>query len=126
MPPLSPRPGFRCNACGQPTLAIVRKLELPPDADSDEVQVQLARCGPCGAGAVALYEESRRGAGESWHHRGHPASEATLRTVEEEMAVCATPTDRHCQCSTHLGWAAGGYRRHLGRESFPMELAKGG
>ncbi len=127
MQPPPPGPGcFRCYACGQPTLTLGCTLELPPGADSDEVQVQLARCRACGAGAVAVYEESRRGAGESWRHWGYAAPEATLRILEEGLLSCPTPQRRSCPCATHRAWAQGDDPYELQGALFAMELAPAG
>ncbi len=63
---------FRCPAGDTLGLDLGPSLELPPDGRSDEITVQGLRCVHCDFLGVALYEESRRGASESWHHDGLP------------------------------------------------------
>ena len=57
--------GFVCPRCGKPgTLGITHAIELPATLSpgSDELALQLLACAACGLHAVAVYEESRRGA----------------------------------------------------------------
>ena len=93
---------FRCPACQGKSLAITHSLELPPDADSDEITVQVIRCTACDFAAVAVYEESRRGASERWHHDGFRCPPATVQSITGLIQQCPAPSSRSCGCSTHL------------------------
>jgi hypothetical protein len=94
---------FLCPVCQQPSFAIAVSVEMGPDGDSDEVAVQLARCGSCAFECVARYEESRRGGldSESWHHswgRFPPDQHARLKALLE---ACPEPANHRCRCPTH-------------------------
>jgi hypothetical protein len=99
---------FRCPRCqGAQRLAIVRRLELPPDVRSDEITLQVVRCQACGFAGIAVYEESRRGAfgEEHWNHTGYHAPAADVRTVEKDLARCPRPGDADCRCAAHRRYA---------------------
>jgi hypothetical protein len=100
---------FICPHCQQPTLHIIKAIELPPDGDSDEITLQLIRCGTCHLHAAAVYQESRRG-GASWHHFGHYLQEDGFEQLSSTMACCLRPHDRACGCPAHqtLGLQEGG------------------
>lgn len=110
---------FLCNACGAPAVELDRVLELGPDDDSDEVTLQTARCTACKAVFLAVYEESRRGAGEAWHHDAWLVDATTLADVEARLAACPAPRDHRCACATHAT-LRGEYRRWLTGASAPL------
>ena len=104
---------FICPQCGgRGTLRITRSLELPADSRSDEIAMQVAMCSEreCGFRALAVYEESRRGAleGEHWEHVGYRVPEDVLARVEALIAACPEPSNAGCDCAAH---------RALGRTS---------
>ena len=77
---------LQCPACEQPALTVTASRELGPDERSDERSLQVVRCGVCGFGAIAFYEESRRGAGESFHHDGYYAPAEVVDALEKALA----------------------------------------
>jgi hypothetical protein len=93
---------FQCPAC-QGTLRITASLELPPDSRSDEITLQIVKCGECGFEAIGIYEESRRGAlgTESVDHRGFRIDAADLRALRRQIRSCPRPNDPHCDCAAH-------------------------
>jgi hypothetical protein len=95
---------FLCPACGRPALTVEAALDLPPDARSDEIRVQLLRCGACDARGVGVYEESRRGAldSDSFEHSGQPASPSDYEFLRSLCARCPAPEDPRCACLAHL------------------------
>lgn len=82
---------FKCPRCREQTLLIAESAELGPDDVSDERSLQLITC-PCGFVGTALYEESRRGAGESFRHRGYELGPAEVEVVRQHMARKKMPT----------------------------------
>lgn len=104
---------FVCNVCNAKTVELDKVLELGPDDDDDEVSLQTAHCTACDARFLAVYEESRRGSGDAWHHEAWTADAPTLAEVEALLAACPTPRDHRCACSTHASLREGGYRRLL-------------
>jgi len=95
---------FRCPTCSRSqSLKIVQRLELPADARSDEITLQLARCTACRDTSVLIYEESRRGAldGESWSHTGYRVDTREWEVVEREISRCPDPRNPRCRCPAH-------------------------
>jgi hypothetical protein len=84
-------------------LTITHRLELPPDARSDEITLQVVRCMQCGFEGLAAYEESRRGAldSESWSHTGYEADKAGLRAFKRAVRACPRRGDPRCTCAAH-------------------------
>jgi hypothetical protein len=78
-------------------------MALPPDGRSDEISLQIARCGRCGLAGIAVYEESRRGAlgAESVDHDGYMVTAADLRAVQTLMKTCPDPKNARCTCAAH-------------------------
>ncbi len=78
-------------------------MELGPDERSDEVTLQIVRCAACGLAAVAVYEESRRGAldDESVFHAAFPTDEDALDEMRDIFASCRAPENPDCQCRGH-------------------------
>lgn len=105
---------FVCGPCKAPSLTIGKVIDLASD-DDDELSLQLVVCGQCGAEAVAVYRESRRGSldSDSYHHDAWMVPAETVRMIEREIAACPKPRDEHCGCRTHQLWANEGYRTHL-------------
>jgi hypothetical protein len=93
---------FQCPEC-QGTLRITASLELPPDSRSDEITLQTVRCRDCGFEAIAVYEESRRGAlgSESVDHRGFRIEAPDLRALRRQIRSCPRPRDPRCDCPAH-------------------------
>jgi hypothetical protein len=99
---------FSCPECrAQGTLRITHRLELPPDARSDEITLQVVRCSTCGFEGLAVYEESRRGAldSESFSHTGYAAEKAQLNAFKAAVRRCPRPGDRRCTCAAHERYA---------------------
>jgi len=83
-------------------------LELPPDGMSDEATLQVVECERCNARFGAVYEESRRGRSELWHHFFVLSERASVDALERIMRACPTPTDAECACRVHLALGRGG------------------
>ena len=92
---------FECPECGSRSLDIAFSIEVDSD-DSDDMRVQLVECSSCGLGAVALYEESRRGEGDSWHHRGIKISSLMWQDLARMFRLCRRPMNKLCGCDVHL------------------------
>lgn len=94
---------FFCPECNTKSLKIVAKIELPADSRSDEIAVQTLRCGRCHFAAMAVYEESRRGAldDESIEHRGYRLSPQELRDLRRDIRQCPEPRNPGCPCAIH-------------------------
>lgn len=94
---------FRCPRCAAGALTITTALELPADARSDEIAVQLLACRACGFTAAGVYEESRRGAPdeESWEHYGLPVESGEMSRLRELLGRCPRPGDAACNCPAH-------------------------
>lgn len=95
---------FRCPDCSTPGwMRIADKIELPPDSRSDEIMLQVVKCGRCRFEAIAVYEESRRGSfgDESVDHRGYYVSEADLKIVKDKISKCPNPRNGKCRCRVH-------------------------
>ena len=94
-------PGFRCPTCDTLGLQLGPSLELPADGRSDEITLQALSCTSCDFLGVAIYEESRRGASESWHHDGMPLCELDHHRLVRDLRACPAPRDRACGCEVH-------------------------
>lgn len=94
---------LRCPVCEAAALRIERALELGSDGRSDEITLQIVRCARCEMEAVAVYEESRRGAfgEESVHHAAYPSDEEALAEVRSIVASCRDPREPDCPCRGH-------------------------
>jgi hypothetical protein len=84
-------------------MRITKKIELPPDSRSDEIMLQIVKCGRCRFEAIAVYEECRRGGFgyESVDHRGYYVSAADLKTVKIKISQCPNPSNGRCRCRVH-------------------------
>lgn len=122
---------FMCPECGAAgSLEITSSIELPPDAWSDEITLQIVECFRCGFRGAAAYEESRRGSldSEAWRHRGHRMRSEALAALAEAIAACPEPRRSGCPCASHqsLGRTddSGQWIGIIGSEgSFPMRSA---
>ena len=95
---------FLCPQCSTPKgLQITSKIELPPDSRSDEIALQVVQCSQCGFAAIAVYEESRRGAfgSESIDHRGYRVGAEDVERLREAIKRCPEPRNQRCKCSVH-------------------------
>ncbi len=92
-----------CRAGG--TLKITHRLELPPDDRSDEVALQVVACSGCGLEAAAIYEESRRGASESFDHFAFKVDELSLARMKKLISACPSQDNRGCRCAAHTTFA---------------------
>jgi hypothetical protein len=99
----SPRPAsdFVCPKCGAAALKIRVSLEFPPDGWSDEISLQAIRCEACRFPGVAVYEESRRGDRERWHHYGYEMKPADYERFYGLLSRCPAPGNRRCSCEAH-------------------------
>ena len=95
---------FRCPDCDTPgSLKITHRLELPPDANWDEIALQIVRCSRCGFMGLAVYEESRRGAldSEIVHHSGYSIDGEDLKSILGMIRKCPEPMNVKCNCRIH-------------------------
>ncbi|MBY0547068.1 MAG: hypothetical protein K2W95_07230 [Candidatus Obscuribacterales bacterium] len=92
---------FLCPRCATATLQRFYSLELDPN-DWDEEQIQLYRCDACTMHGIAWYQESRRGSGESWHHRGFQVSKNYWQSIADWIQDCRNNSNARCKCASHL------------------------
>lgn len=96
--------GFQCPDCNNRTsLQIIERIELPPDARSDEITLQIVKCQRCQFEAVAIYEESHRGAldSEVFDHYGYAIGQDELKALKTLIRRCPEPKNRRCGCESH-------------------------
>lgn len=86
---------FECGSCRRPQLRIVASKDIGADSRSDEVAIQVVECEGCGFRGIAVYEESRRGADESWHHTGYVVSHDVCERVSTDIrsGSCRVPSE---------------------------------
>jgi len=84
-------------------LKIVDRIEMPPDARSDEITLQVIRCGVCNFEGIAVYEESRRGAldSETIDHYGYTLDGQELNSLKALIKRCPEPANQRCVCDSH-------------------------
>jgi hypothetical protein len=116
---------FTCPRCHTPGgLRITHRLELPPDARSDEITLQVVRCSHCRFEGLAVYEESRRGAldHESFSHTGYEAKDrAQLSALKAAIAHCPAHGDPRCTCAAHQAYGQhGAYGQWTGLDLFDL------
>lgn len=93
---------FVCPKCGiSKALKIELSMTLPPDSRSDDILLQIVLCDRCRFRAAAVYEESRRGASESWDHRGYIISEKDLTWLTSLVNSCPNTKNKKCRCLSH-------------------------
>ena len=95
-----------CLACNFPSLEIVDSLELGPDGTNDEITLQTLSCSSCDFLGVAVYEESRRGGGESWHHFGCRTTPSGFAELSRALRACPAPREPRCGCVAHEKYRA--------------------
>jgi hypothetical protein len=107
---------FRCPACAAPALEIGATLELPADADWDEITLQVVTCTGCGLRALAVYRESRHGAldSEMVEHAGWRVNAADFASVAAALERCPRPADADCRCAAHARFGGQRAGRWLG------------
>ena len=96
--------GFQCPSCSsRRSLEIISRIELPPDARSDEITLQIVKCQHCDFTAVAIYEESHRGAldSEVFDHYGYALDQKELKGLKALIKQCPEPKNRRCSCDSH-------------------------
>ena len=96
---------FLCPNCSDPdrTLATIDLIELPSDARSDEITLQVIKCASCGFAGIAVYEESRRGAlgQESFLHTGYGVNQGDLTRIRNQIKACPDFRNPRCDCLAH-------------------------
>jgi hypothetical protein len=95
---------FQCPQCGgNKSLQVAKSIELPADARSDEISLQLLRCRECRYESLAIYEASSRGAlaSESIDHYGYRAERSVIRSISVLIDRCPNPKDAKCDCASH-------------------------
>ncbi len=93
-----------CPDCaGRGALLIEAFMEIPPDSRSDEITIQLVKCGSCEFIGAAVYEESRRGRldDESVDHYGFRLERADWERLAKMLKACPRPRDTKCKCRSH-------------------------
>jgi hypothetical protein len=118
---------FTCPECrAGDALRIVRSLELPSDARSDEITLQIVSCNRCRFAGIAVYEESRRGAldDDSFDHTGYRVSKRDLAALRRAMASCPEPRNPRCRCPAHREYGRRNARgRWSGLDAMELGLA---
>jgi hypothetical protein len=94
---------FLCPECERKSLNITAKIELPPDARSDEITLQVVECAQCHFFAIAVHKASRRGGlgDNSSDHVGYRVSIRDLTTLKRAIGRCPNPANPSCGCSSH-------------------------
>jgi hypothetical protein len=96
---------FVCPNCLESgSLEITQALQLPPDACSGDLMLQVVECTQCHFAGLAVYSEERHSALDTidWKHIGYRVAEPDLAAVRHLMRNCPRPDNPDCQCSTHL------------------------
>jgi hypothetical protein len=78
-------------------------IELPADARSDEITLQVVECSKCGFKGIAVYEESRRGAldQDSFSHTGYEITNQDLDEIRRLIRSCPDSNNSRCACPAH-------------------------
>jgi len=94
---------FVCPKCKQKALKISSSLELPSDSRSDEISLQILECNKCDFKSLGVYEESKRGAIDSYsfNHQGYIVNYEVLELFREKINECNQPKNSKCSCSVH-------------------------
>lgn len=94
---------FICPRCRGVSMKITSSIELPPDARSDEINLQILKCLKCGFDGIGVYEETRRGKldSELVHHRGYYVDDSVLASLEKMIKQCPKPKKTSCLCKIH-------------------------
>ena len=93
---------FKCPKC-QSELQIDSCLDLPYDSRSDEITLQILRCGGCKFSCIAIYEESRRGAIDSDcnDYNAYDVGSLEVDRLAKLISKCPDPRNPDCPCPTH-------------------------
>jgi hypothetical protein len=113
---------FVCPGCKNKALTIQRSIELGPDSRDDEYSLQAVRCVECDFMGVATYQESRRGAEESWDHICYRMDEAEFESLLDKLLKCRQPSKPKCACDAHNHF---GVKNEYGRLN-PLEKLEHG
>ena len=95
---------YCCPECETPgCLNVANRIELPPDIRSDAISFQTVECSQCDFAAIAVYEESRRGAldRESFDYTGYYVSADDLESIKIAIGQCPQPDNWRCLCPAH-------------------------
>ena len=95
---------FQCPQCSHlKSLRFTSRIELAPDARSDEISLQVLRCRDCDYEGLAVYEESSRGVpdSESVDHYGYHAKREIIRAVRALIKSCPARKNARCTCISH-------------------------
>jgi hypothetical protein len=92
---------FLCPGCSEKTVRIETSIELGSDSRSDECSLQAVRCERCNLVGAAIYEESRRGAGESTNHFGYKMDSADYEAFLQQLLECRNRGKAKCSCKAH-------------------------
>ena len=128
---------YKCPLCKKNgSLVISHSIELPAAAyvspDTDELSLQVVACDACGFRGAAVYKESRRGAGEAWHHYCFAVATDAVSTLAALIDSCPARADRDCSCAAHATIGRCDRERRWtppipvdAPNTFPMRLARG-
>jgi hypothetical protein len=94
---------LQCPECSTSSLGITHSLELPPDARSDEITLQIIECSNCKFQGIGVYEESRRGSLDSdhFHHTGYYVAQEEFDQLRKAISDCPNPKNLNCSCASH-------------------------
>jgi hypothetical protein len=94
----------RCPECRRASLKMTYEMELPADARSDEITIQIFECANCAFRGISVYQESRRGAldAESWEQSGYLVGEKAMDDLINIIKRCPNPVKKQCQCASHV------------------------
>ena len=95
---------LQCPDCeAEGSLEIRSTLQLQKDQCQSEVTLQIIECHECQFSGLAVFEEGRRGAGDTraWKHTGYRLGETDLNYVRELILACPKPFDPTCDCLAH-------------------------
>ncbi len=95
-----------CPDCAGRSLMIAKSIELGSDRDYDETSFQAIQCVKCNMVGVSLYQESRRGAEDSWQHFGHRMEETNFNLLLKQLTKCSYPRQHKCNCEAHVYFGA--------------------
>ena len=88
---------FVCPMCKERSLDITHSIELPPER-YDELTLQVVGCNACGFRGAAIYEESRQGSSDRWHHSCFAAPAEVLDALAALIESCPKQSERNCSC----------------------------
>ncbi len=92
---------FFCPDCSSKSLSIACRIELGSDSRDDEYSLQAIQCSACDMVGVATYQESRRGAGESWDHIGFRMDATSFQSLLKQLTGCKSRSKATCTCEAH-------------------------